>query len=86
MENVFNSSTLHFKKRTTFNLAVCILEKLEHEIGENLLDVGHSDMIITVFSDLGLQYVISELSVCQIWDIPSKLKGDVDFYIDKNTW
>jgi hypothetical protein len=83
MENVFTSSTLHFKERTTFNLAVCILEKLEHEIGENLLDVGHSDMIISVFSDLGLQYVISELSVCQIWDKPSKLKGDADFYIDK---
>ena len=79
--NVFNSTTLHFKNRSTFDLAVAILQKLEKETGENLFDVGHADMLITVFSDLGKQFCLSELSTHQIWDKLS-FKGDPDFYVE----
>ena len=81
MNNIFSTTTLQFKKRTTFNIAVEILQKLEQEMGENLLDVGHSDMVISIFSEIGLTWCLGELSVHQIWDKPSKLKGDADFSI-----
>lgn len=81
MKNIFNATKLKFQKRTTFDLAVKILTNLENEMGENLLDVGHADMIITIFSEVGLEWSIGELSVHQIWDKPSKLKGEADFEV-----
>lgn len=74
---------LQFKKRTTFNIAVDILQKLEQEMEENLLDVDHSDMVISIFSEIGLTWCIGELSVHQIWDKPSKFKGDADFSVSE---
>ncbi|NDB61539.1 hypothetical protein EB001_24325 [bacterium] len=84
MDDQFNTTKLQFRKRTTFDLAVLILQKLEQEMGEDLLDVDHSDMVISIFSRIGLVWCLGELSVHQIWDKNNKLKGDADFCILNN--
>ena len=71
---------IKFKIRSKFDLAVVILKKLENEMGEHLFDVGHADMVITVFSDIGWNHVWRELDVHQIWDKPS-FHGAADYEI-----
>jgi hypothetical protein len=78
--NPFSAYTLTFVNRFTFDFAVLLVQKLEEEQGENLYDVGHADMTITIFSSPGLKMVKSELSVHQIWDI-SSFKGAPDFSV-----
>ena len=80
MKDIFNSTTIKFSVRSKFDLAVVILRNLENEMGENLFDVGHADMVITVFSDIGWTWVRGELDVHQIWDKPS-FHGDADYEI-----
>lgn len=80
MKDLFNSTTIKFKVRSKFDLAVVILRNLENEMGENLFDVGNADMVITVFSDIGWTWVRGELDVCQIWSVPS-FHGAADYEI-----
>jgi frataxin-like iron-binding protein CyaY len=81
MNDVFNTHTFRFNHRATFELAVVITKKLEAEVGEDLCDIGHADMVISVFSAVGSDMVKSELSTHQIWDVPS-FKGGADFSIE----
>ena len=83
MNDIFNTTTIRFNVRSKFDLAVLILQKLENEMGENLIDVGHADMIISVFSDVGWNWVRGELDVHQIWSVPS-FHGAADYEIVEN--
>ena len=85
--NDFETHKIQFKKRSTFNLALEILKKQQDDIfntyqtEDSFYDVGHADMIISFASKFIMDVVIRDLAIAQIWDKPSKLKGEADFKI-----
>jgi len=85
--NDFETHKIQFKKRSTFNLALEILKKQQDDIfntyqtEDSSYDVGYADMIISFASKVIMDAVIGDLAIAQIWDKPSKLKGEADFEI-----
>lgn len=75
---MFETFSIQFHDRNTFNLALSILEK--SDLNNFFHDIGHSDMIIKFDDKNVFDSFVNDLSVCQIWDKPS-FKGAADFII-----
>ncbi len=78
VNNMFDTHSIRFNNRATFNLAIAILRK--SDLNDFFHDIGHSDMIITFDNKIVFDGFVSELGVHQIWDKPS-FKGPADFTI-----
>ena len=61
-----------FFKRSIFNLAINILDD---ELGRDVMDIGHSDMIVTFFDESIFMSALGALSL---------LKDDADFEVIKD--
>ena len=80
MNNEFETFSIQFHDRNTFNLAITILEKEKTDCDNFFSDIGYADMIISFDNKIVFDSFVSDLSVCQIWDKPS-FKGAADFTI-----
>jgi len=63
----FFQTILKFENRPIFESATHILKQLEKKQKKHLIDIGYSDMLITVFDD-NLELVLSELHFHSIWE------------------
>ena len=78
MKDVFETFSIKFHNRLAFNTALSILKNEDYDAF--FVDVGHADMLISFDDKTVLDSLVSDLSVCLIWDKPS-FKGAADFTI-----
>jgi len=64
VNNMFDTHSIRFNNRATFNLAIAILRK--SDLNDFFHDIGHSDMIITFGDIIVFDSFISELAIHHI--------------------
>ena len=80
MNDIIQTKNLQFHDREIFLRAVDIVHNIERMTGENLFDVGYADMVMAVYSDIGLEFCLEELATHKITNKQS-FRGIPDFEI-----